>query len=275
MAPVTNLVVALPSEARPLVERFDLRPRDPAGPLRTYEGRNIRLVVSGVGKLASAHAVGYLAGCTGATRGDLWINVGIAGHANVPVGTVALVHRIEDAAIRRAYYPVIAVSAPCPSFAVTCFDEPTTNYAGDALCDMESAGFFAAASRHQTHEFIHLLKVVSDNCAADIPQLDRAAIGRLVASAADCLGTLIDRLATLHRATHADAAASDFAPMPARWRFSATQQAQLNDLHRRWRARFPAVPWPPPLVADARSGDEVLQRLTLELARHAFDPDAG
>ena len=51
-----HLVVALPAEASPLIERLGLR-RDMAGrAMRLYVGDDLRLVVSGVGKVAAAAA---------------------------------------------------------------------------------------------------------------------------------------------------------------------------------------------------------------------------
>ena len=48
-----RFVVALPAEARPLIDRYRLRRRQPAGPFPIYETGSIALIVSGVADLVS------------------------------------------------------------------------------------------------------------------------------------------------------------------------------------------------------------------------------
>ncbi|MEE2778164.1 MAG: hypothetical protein VYE73_15535, partial [Acidobacteriota bacterium] len=66
----THIAVAMSCEARPLLDAFGLR-RDPAATAYpVFASVGIALVVTGVGTVASAGGVGYLAGRTGATRAD-------------------------------------------------------------------------------------------------------------------------------------------------------------------------------------------------------------
>ncbi len=62
MQTLTNFVVALPSEAKPIIHRLGLRREDQTRGMKRYRRDNFQLVVSGVGKVASAMAVGYIAG---------------------------------------------------------------------------------------------------------------------------------------------------------------------------------------------------------------------
>lgn len=255
----TNIVVALPSEARALISKLRLQPQPMPHGLKLYSRGDCRLLISGVGKIASASAVGVLAGMSAAADRQLWLNVGIAGHAKLPIGEMAIAHSVIDVATGSQYYPSVAFQAPFQSVAVHCFDKPTTNYPVDALCDMESAGFFAAASRYCDVEFVHVVKIVSDNCAADINALDRGKINNLVNSNADAITSLIDQLQEIdqrHRRT------PDTLPteaLLAKWHFTVTQQAQLRELARRWALVVDDMPWPPMTTLDrCAAGSDVL-----------------
>ena len=96
-----NFITALPSEARPLIDHYGLRRSARGRGITLYETDGVRLAVSGIGKAASAYAVGVIAGIAGDTTEQLWLNVGIAGHAHVPRGTIGIAHRIDDTATSR------------------------------------------------------------------------------------------------------------------------------------------------------------------------------
>ncbi|MCA8961724.1 MAG: hypothetical protein KDC38_14470, partial [Planctomycetes bacterium] len=75
-----NLVVALRAEAEPLIERFGLMPRR-SGAFPTFDSapgdaRSLRLVISGVGAIRAAAAVGYAHGLQEEAGIGAWLNVG-------------------------------------------------------------------------------------------------------------------------------------------------------------------------------------------------------
>jgi adenosylhomocysteine nucleosidase len=191
---LTNFVVALPSEARPIIGRLDLKRCEQARGVTLYRREDFRLAVSGIGKAASAAAVGYIAGGEPSATRHIWLNVGIAGHATLAKGTAGIAHRITDQATGTSYCPSIAFRTPCQTYALVCHDKPTTSYAQDAMCDMESSAFFSAASRFSSVDFVQALKIVSDNSAADIRALDRRAISRLVEMNLDIIEAVVGSL---------------------------------------------------------------------------------
>ena len=262
MALFTNIVVALPSEARPLISELSLRPEAMAHGIKLYVRADFRLLISGIGKIASASAVGVLAGMSKARERQIWLNVGIAGHATLPVGDIAIAHSVTEVASGKVLYPSIAFPPSIPSVALHCFDEPTSNYPPDTLCDMESAGFYAAAARFADAEFIQLVKVVSDNREAHLSGLDRGKISGLVHKNIDQIITLIDQLTQLDRDHRQGPNPLPIEPLLAQWRFSVTQQAQLRELSRRWGLLIEDRPWPPAAeLMGCTSGREVLVRL--------------
>jgi len=257
-----NIVTALPSEARPLIDHFKLR-REEASRLPVYASSRIRLAVSGIGKAACANATGFLAGSTPPGVHQAWLNIGIAGHAHAPPGTVGLAHQIDDAATGRSYYPGIVFRSPCPSYRVKCFDRPTTTYDGDAMCDMESSAYFAAATRYSDVETVHAIKIVSDNSAAHIATIDRQRIHELIGQHVDVVDDICEQLLQVLGSTvPADPGRENIDRLTRQWRFSVTQIIQLRELSRRWSLLRPAEPWPPLPLDGCRSARDVIHTIT-------------
>ena len=272
MQTLINFIVALPSEGKPLIKSLGLRPCASAHGIKLYQRDNFRLAVSGIGKAASAAAVGYVAGSEPPDTHHIWLNVGIAGHAYLPQASTGIAHMITDQATGVSYYPSIAFRSPCESYALACFDKPTTTYADDAMCDMESSGFFTAASRFSTVEFIHCLKIVSDNSSTDINQLNRTTISGLIEKNLELIETvagLLQGIATTHL-TQPIALPLD--GLLVRWHFTSTQQTQLRDLARRWALVRADHEWPGDGILGCASSREVIASLGTILDRVALNP---
>ncbi|WP_455199714.1 5'-methylthioadenosine/S-adenosylhomocysteine nucleosidase family protein, partial [Kaarinaea lacus] len=108
-----NFVVALSEEARPIIQQFRLKRLHDVNAFPVYGSEKVRLIVSGMGKLAAATATGYLAGIDSAGKATAWINVGVAGSKNLPVGQAILAHQIIDAENQQKFYPTIYFDTDC------------------------------------------------------------------------------------------------------------------------------------------------------------------
>ena len=73
-----NIVVALPAEARPLLDHFRLRDKQHNTAFPIYRNTDMALIVSGPGKVAAAAATALLAGNRDTPATSAWLNVGIA-----------------------------------------------------------------------------------------------------------------------------------------------------------------------------------------------------
>ncbi|MFQ5792846.1 MAG: hypothetical protein ACE5JI_20450, partial [Acidobacteriota bacterium] len=140
-----RIVVALQAEARPLVSHYRLKAVAGAFPL--YQSEGLWLVVSGVGKTRAAAATANLHAAAGEGPGCAWINVGIAGHRERPVGEAILADKIVDGASGRRWYPPRLPGVPPPSASVLTVDHVEERFTGDWVYEMEAAGICAAASR--------------------------------------------------------------------------------------------------------------------------------
>jgi len=226
--------VALEAEARPLIARFRLKRDLSVTAFRLYRNREagISLVVTGIGKLRMAAAVGFLAVHASPA---CWIDVGTAGHPELPLGTVRLAHRIIDHDSGRSFYPQLVIDAPVTTEALITVSRPLSGFPDPALYDMEASGFFEAARHFATVEWIHALKVVSDNRRESFVKKQ---VGGLVEAAVPTLETIVAGLRELHRSI-AEPLPLDLARIAAETRLTQAQTRQVEKLLRQWQALSP------------------------------------
>ena len=266
MSAQVNFVVALNGEAHPIIEYFRLQALESPRGVKCYARDHIRLTISGVGKIASATAVGYAAASTPGDNG-IWINIGIAGHPALSLGTSVIAHEIVDVASGRSSYPAIVYPVQAPTRRVNCYEQVHTDYTHDALSDMESSGFFSAAARFATVEFIQVLKVVSDNQASHLQNLDRQRISGLIEENLDTIATLVSRLARLHNEHQPRTPRLPGGDLSAQWHFTATQSYQLEEIARRWAALGTESAWPRAELRRCTDARAVLKLLSATLAQ--------
>ncbi len=180
-----RFVVALPAEARPLIERYRLR-RDPRHlGFKLFRGAagDVALIVSGPGKVAAAAATASLHAAAGGGRDAAWLNVGIVGHGERPVGEVVLAHKVRDRATGESWVPPLLFAAPCPTDEVLTVDTVEQDFAEAVAYEMEASGFYSTACRFAGAEVVHCLKVVSDGPGEAAEALTAAKVQQLVAAA--------------------------------------------------------------------------------------------
>ena len=226
-----NFVVALNSEAQPLVEHFNLQANKQAGRQRVYRSDGINLVVSGIGQAASAAAVGYLSGLT-QRRNQMWINVGVAGHQRAKLGEYFLVDKIIDESTNRVHFPSLSFRSSVPSALLRTVPTPQTNYPDNALYDMEGSAFFEAASMFTSVELITLFKTVSDNRSNSIEKITKQLLRELISQSIPAIVTLVEKMRTLaaQLRAHDDSFSRQWL---AQNHTSATHELQFIELQRR------------------------------------------
>ena len=92
------VVTALPWEARPVIERYNLKRDDNCKFFPMFKGSNMCLIVSGIGKMASAIAAAYLLSGGNAGQDAAIVNIGVCGAVKqqYPIGTPVLIYKITD-----------------------------------------------------------------------------------------------------------------------------------------------------------------------------------
>ncbi|GJL82883.1 MAG: hypothetical protein DHS20C01_25170 [marine bacterium B5-7] len=224
------LVTALSCEARPWIEHYGLKPIASFG-FKAYTSDDIALVVSGIGQNACAAATGFLAGHFQTGPECVWINAGIAGHPDLPRGTVVVVNKSRYVNQSEFHYPSIPI--PLKLFSAECLtvDTVESEYADQMLYDMECAGYFGAARRFSPVDLVHAVKVVSDNRVHSWSDLDRHAISDLINSRLETIiQTFINPLLDLATIIRDDNAEIDVHEFTDRWHFTVTNTHRLRAL---------------------------------------------
>ena len=189
-----HLVVALRSEARPLIRRFSLE-RVGEGRPAVWRGGEISLVVSGMGRARASAAVDRVA--AGSPTPSAWVNLGIGGHRSLPLGQTVLAREVIDASSGSVRRLRPLADPPCALATVTTVDRPELDYPDDAVYDMEAAVFCAAVAGSVAPERIQVAKVISDNAAAPPQRLTAERVEELIEGRIDTLSWIVERLAVL------------------------------------------------------------------------------
>ncbi len=187
-----NLVVALPSEARPIIDYFRLMHRafDPFG-LYADVDEKVWLTLSGVGKTESEAATGYLADMSNSAGDAVWLNIGIAGHNDLSVGTCVMAHTVVDAITGLEKDLLFPIQRPIKTVTVKTMKKAVEDYPDGYVYDMEAAGFISSALNHSPAEQIQIIKVISDNRLNPTSAISRNFVSRIIAEALPQIDHLI------------------------------------------------------------------------------------
>ena len=224
-------VAALHCEAKPVIDYYRLRKLHGQA-FDVYRGDGMALVVSGVGKLASATACAWIAARHQDRAALAWLNLGIAGAAGHGIGDAFLLNQVIDDDSGERYYPVPVSRAHFPGSACRTLGRPGYEYRGDCLFDMEASGFMHSALCFSSAELVQSIKLVSDNRhRQDRPS--RQQVSDLLHQRIDDIVRQGEALAELARGQ------ADLEPSAESWQrllslahFSQTQQSRLRVLWR-------------------------------------------
>ena len=254
------MIIALQCEAKPVIQHYGLKRHMNETAYPVYRKQNITLTISGVGKLAAAGAVAYTQGRYGNNQSSIWLNIGVAGHANLELGSCRIAHKIVDYETSRNWYPRLLFSSSdlCETAEITTVSQPESQYNQDSLYEMEAAGFIATAIRFSTLELIHSFKVVSDNRLTSTRSLNAQTLTRLIDNQLDNIDLLKQTLEAIREQT-VIANNKSVALFQNNWNFTAHQLTQLNRLLSQWQL----------LSADTLpSADAISQLKTSKQALH-------
>ena len=240
-----NLVVALQAEARPIIEALDLVQDRPAGIFPVYCNGDLSLVVSGIGRTHCAAAVTHLFHRTAQRVDQAWLNIGIAGHQQVPIGSVLLASRITEHASGRSWYPPYVLDVELLRSPLVTVDKPERCYPDCCAYDMEAAGFYQLACRCSTGELVQSLKIISDNPGSDL-DLTTDQVSQFIDDQMPAIESAVRQLSDLSCVLDTARVPSDLSsPYLEQWHFTVSQRYRLVALLGRLKVRsgqLPAVP---------------------------------
>ena len=257
-----TVICALPSEAAPLVEHWQLR-LTRAQPFQLWQHAQRQVLVSGVGSHACAAAVGYAAAVAPTVPIEVWCNAGIAGHRQLALGSAIVAERVTQHGRDDSWYPCMTAAPPCRTAALVTYDQPVIDYPADGCVDMEAAGFMAAVARVSNSDLVGVFKVISDNAKHALAGIERARVQALIGAHLALFDTVIDGL--LAHAHNVPAFAPEQDAALAHWHFTRMQARQLRQIAQRRNWLTPTLAWPHAALARCQSAAEVLARLRAEL----------
>jgi len=162
------IITALSGEAIPIINHFKLKKDISYTKFDLFKNDQIKLILTGTGKIKSAIATTYLLVKDNPRPEDHIINIGICGTENedYKIGHVVLINKIDDYASRKTFYPETVFKHNFTEERLITFDKPVKKKdiinLPDCVVDMEGSGFYEAASNYFHAHRIHLLKIVSD-----------------------------------------------------------------------------------------------------------------
>lgn len=266
-----HIICALKCEAKPLIAYYHLKHSDNSSSFPLYIGQDkeMSLTISGVGKINAAAATAFTHVFLNARRQDVWLNIGVAGHKYLDIGEIRLGHKITDQANHHIWYPQIVCALPCQSQEVLSCDQLITDYESNILSgpvfEMETAGFYAIASRFASSELTHVIKVISDNQRQPTTKITESFINDLLESNLIIVNQILESLALLAK----DLESPDILPkyyehMIEQWRFTQAERNRLKSCLNRWHILCPDK-LPMKEFDESLPGKSVLEQITNKL----------
>jgi len=254
-------VLALPAEATPLIEHYKLK-LVRSHPFKVYANESMTqgLVISGIGRSASAAATIFLAEFMPSHQPLVFMNVGIAGARDLALGSLWRAHKVSCRSTGKVWYPGTLTPGICGSAALVTVDQPELDYPDESLFDMEAAGFFEMASKLTTLELIQSVKIISDNSKEDIQAINKAQVIEWVRVALEGVDVIKQELESLRKVVEKREPPGDWEEkIAATLHFSVTQRHRLKRLLARYWALDESEKPVMQCLSEAKSGADYLK----------------
>ena len=261
-------VIALEPEAKPLIDLFDLHPlsNNLNFPVYINPKSGHALVISGIGSSKAAAAATYLKMLFNVQRYVAWINIGIAGFYEEPIGQLFQAIKVYDTARKTSYFPGFRLSKIVKCQTLHTVAQPETKYSEAVLFDMEASGFCEIASMFSCNELVFVLKIVSDTPKSPVSLVSREAITQLIYQNKNKLREIISRIETLvndeKKRLHVPEEVYQYFE---RYHFTQSNRYRFLQAYKKWKSAFPDGKLARTLAAG-NSASELISNLESELS---------
>lgn len=226
---------ALACEAKPLIKAWRLKKLPAADhPVAIYADQQRVVVITGVGKLAMAGAVGYVMAVFANPVLPILLNLGIAGHRTHEPGNLVLGHKIMDSESGRSFYPQLPFTVSVPTDSVFTQAKPNTDYPTEGVFDMEASGFYEMAVKFSSSELIQVVKIISDNAQSPVTEITEIAVEKWVDSQLSNILLLIDRIGDCHSPGPQNNMTQIQLTLSEQFHITVSQSLKLKALLQRW-----------------------------------------
>lgn len=172
---------ALHCEAKPVIDRYRLQKSSLKNQFDLYQNNDTACVVSGIGGFNMAQATTWAASHFASLTHRHWINLGIAGHKSLAVGTTLLASKVTSSNNPSVFTPGKPVQHNLQLHEVISYLTEQKNYPEFSACDMEAFEFIQSVSRVDPIKHCCCIKVISDN-VSEPAHRNKASISALIES---------------------------------------------------------------------------------------------
>ena len=221
-------VCALHCEAKPLIDSYRLKKLGHPNTFDCYQNADVSCIVSGMGSINMAAATAWSASHFSDNGSSAWINLGIAGHQYLDIGTTILASQVRQVDQDACIYPVPLPRILMTRMPVESQQKENYQYSDKFVYDQEAFAFLKTASRFSPLELCQSIKVISDNDHTP-PTRNKNQISELIAEAIPGIKSFADALLEI-RQQHAqqELAVDSLQRFLHLAHFSQTQQIQLK-----------------------------------------------
>lgn len=148
------ILCAMPCEAQPIIDKYSLKYEE-----GFYCGEAIKLIITGMGKINMAYAIGTIS--SSFAPSDKLINIGVCASNNAGIYEIV---KVTDNDTGKELFPDIVYELGLPKAnLVTVSKVINDGNIGDDLYDMEGSSFVQCGLKIAGPHQLSLLKIVSDN----------------------------------------------------------------------------------------------------------------
>ena len=117
------IVTALYIEAKPLISLFSLKKDNSYTKFQVFSNEDVKLIISGTGRVKSATALTYLISKEDIKKNDYIVNIGFAAsNKNSQLGDIVYVSKIQNAYSDFDFYPEMIYKHNFLEGSLTTFD---------------------------------------------------------------------------------------------------------------------------------------------------------
>lgn len=192
-----NLLVAHHAEAVPFIERYRLSKRSGDNHPDYFENASIRLLITGQGEDRSRVSTTRFCQSAPVSRGEGWLNFGLAGSSTFSVGTLTrgyAVTRSGDNNLALAKWPTMPSDQSLPEVLIRSTHDPEQRYLDSGVYDMEAFALYDVLSGHHHQSKFWICKLVSDGPDRPLTNLNKRDLGRLIQKKAQSITVQSDIL---------------------------------------------------------------------------------
>lgn len=158
-----HIFMALYAEARPMIERLELKKINSGFKFTQYASDELCLTITGAGGIAASTAVGAVCASRELCETDFVVNIGTCAGSRERIGSLYMIHKLTDAVTGRTFYPdILYRHGMAEAELVTVPLAKSDQTQSEDLFDMEGAAVYQAASYFVGPHQLQFLKVVSD-----------------------------------------------------------------------------------------------------------------